>query len=904
MAEHTLLDPTTRVALAAYLHDVGKFAERAGIFAGDPRLEANLQLYCPYHAEGKWFSHRHAAHSALAIDLLEPYLPDMLFADSSPFVGRQFASEAAKSDIDPTDSLINAAAAHHQPRTFLQWIIATADRVASGFEREEFDAYNQGAEKTETGKNHYQARLLTLFEQIRLRSQEAAAVTAGSLQWRYPLEPLTPQTVFPQRARNCEPSADEPARQQYARLWDWFFDGIKLIPASHRKKLPLWFDHFDSLWMTATHAIPSATAFGVRPEVSLYDHSRTAAALAAALWRWHEAHQQTDDQAAQRLRQRDDFDVPKLLLVQGDFFGIQDFIFTAGGQTRRQVAKLLRGRSLQVSLFTEVAALRVLEALGLPATSVVINAAGKFLIVAPNTPDVRETLIRVRAEINAWFEQRTYGLAGLGLAWEPATCNDLIRNKRSSGESTPFALLLQRLHSSLELEKYRRFDLAQQGARVFSDADYPYGPCAWNGLLPADRQEDLGEQVIASCALSRDQVAVGESIVNGYDRLLVLASDAGDAVHPSASVRPLEVELFGYRLAFTRTEEVAGRFGNLATSGALRRCWDYSLPEADATGAGKPLFSGYARRFFSGYVPRVQSDEVLPPEKYCLDDGEPLPQPGELCTLDMLACEDRKVSADGQWTGVVSLAALKGDIDNLGLLFHAGLTQPSFAKWASLSRQVNGYFAIYLPWMLSKEFPRVYTVFAGGDDFFLLGGWETVQRLVQRMRETFSEYVALNPEIHFSAGIVNIKPGAPIQALAEAAEEALGKSKSAEGKDSITCFGETVRGCDWPLVTGVLEKLEQFRAELNLSTAYTYGLLSFVEMAKRERVDKDITASMWRARLAYRTRRLLQREVKEESARQAWQKTLMQHIVNEGIDKLGSAYRIPLFTHLYRHRRQ
>jgi CRISPR-associated protein Csm1 len=68
--------------------------------------------------------------------------------------------------------------------------------------------------------------------------------------------------------------------------------------------------------------------------------------------------------------------------VQGDFFGIQDFIFAEGGKTQKRAATLLRGRSFYVSLLSELAALKVLEALALPATSQVVNAAGKFLIVA------------------------------------------------------------------------------------------------------------------------------------------------------------------------------------------------------------------------------------------------------------------------------------------------------------------------------------------------------------------------------------------------------------------------------------------------------------------------------------------------------------------------------------------
>ena len=168
MPDHPNLSATTRVALAAYVHDLGKLAERAGAFGGDPRLEANLHLYCPFHKDGGWFSHRHAADTALAVDAIEQYMPRLLGSDSFPFVGRRYAgSDDVRGTLDPTDSLINAAAAHHRPDTFLQWIIATADRVASGFEREEFERYNEGAEGTRTGRNHYQARQLTLFEQLR-----------------------------------------------------------------------------------------------------------------------------------------------------------------------------------------------------------------------------------------------------------------------------------------------------------------------------------------------------------------------------------------------------------------------------------------------------------------------------------------------------------------------------------------------------------------------------------------------------------------------------------------------------------------------------------------------------------------------------------------------------------------
>ena len=83
----------------------------------------------------------------------------------------------------------------------------------------------------------------------------------------------------------------------------------------------------------------------MKPDVSLYDHAKTTAALATALWRWHEARGETDSAAGERLRSLAEEDEAKFLLIQGDFFGIQDFIFSEGAETNKNSAKVLRGRS-------------------------------------------------------------------------------------------------------------------------------------------------------------------------------------------------------------------------------------------------------------------------------------------------------------------------------------------------------------------------------------------------------------------------------------------------------------------------------------------------------------------------------------------------------------------------------
>jgi len=887
MRESDLLAASCRVALAAYLHDLGKFAERARIDVPKDALDAHVTQYCPQRFNGPsdkrgYHTHKHAAYTGLAFDLVESTAPDLIQGEMHPFINR---SQLQADHTQATDSLINAAAAHHRPATFLQWIIATADRVASGFERDEFDKYNESKDEnteTATGRNHYQARQLSLFEQIRLDGK-LQKVTAKDLEWRYPLKALSPSAIFPQKRKECEPSEDGQAQAEYKSLWREFLVALESIPKSHRSNWALWLDHFDTAWMTFTHAIPAATAFGIKPEVSLYDHSKTTAALATALWRWHEDSKQIGEPAANQLKERSDWNADKFLMIQGDFFGIQDFIFADGSQTNKAAAKLLRGRSFQVSLFTELAALKVLDALSLPPTSQITNAAGKFLIVAPNTPDARAQLEAVRTEINQWFLQQSFGLAGLGLIGKPASCNDFLKGR--------FGALQKSLFAELERAKLQRFDLTAPGNPVF-DVDYPHGICQYNGRLPVD---DSSQK---SAALSRDQITLG-SVLTREDRLLIVRDPA---VLTGRSLRTLEVPVFGYGVAFTQNEEVTGKFGALAQDGTLQRCWDFSLPVS----LTDTLWHGYARRFINAYVPRFTAVDLQTSDKYVGLENEVTAddlrfEAGK--TLNHIACEDRtpRLDKDGQqsgWQGQVALMTIKGDVDNLGTIFQQGLLEPTFAKMAALSRQMNAFFAIWLPAVCAKEYPNTYTVFAGGDDFFLIGPWHMTQKLAVRMATEFKTYVADNPGITFSAGMVMTKPGLPMQTLGTQTEEALGAAKGTD-KNALMLFGERVSWPDWALVQAAQVQLDQVCENYELSRSYVYGLMYLIDLSSDKSNPEH---AMWRSRFAYRTRRYVVDKIRDPEMRQRAQTELSVALGEKGINALGTRYRIPLFNHFYHQR--
>ena len=87
------LNASCRVALAAYLHDLGKFAERARMEVPLNTLDAHKNQYCPWRSTDKsgrhgYHSHVHAAYTALAFDHIEQHVPNLIKGDMTPFINR------------------------------------------------------------------------------------------------------------------------------------------------------------------------------------------------------------------------------------------------------------------------------------------------------------------------------------------------------------------------------------------------------------------------------------------------------------------------------------------------------------------------------------------------------------------------------------------------------------------------------------------------------------------------------------------------------------------------------------------------------------------------------------------------------------------------------------------------
>ncbi len=135
------------------------------------------------------------------------------------------------------------------------------------------------------------------------------------------------------------------------------------------------------------------------------------AAIASALYQWHEAHGGITKEKLKETRGE-----RKFVWILGDLSGIQAALFRLQHHQVRGVARILRARSFLMSLITESAALDLLRRLGLTPFSLVQNAGGRFLILAANTGRTREVFEDVRRSVEEWMLARWRGELALNLS--------------------------------------------------------------------------------------------------------------------------------------------------------------------------------------------------------------------------------------------------------------------------------------------------------------------------------------------------------------------------------------------------------------------------------------------------------------------------------------------------------
>lgn len=721
---------TDQLAIAGLIHDIGKFMLRASV-SGDRTWDRE--------AQGD-FGYKHAMLSAA-------------FAE-------RFIPEPWRIPVK------NMAGNHHRPHSREDLIVSLADMLSAA-ER------NDGTEDENPRIQHPQ-QLLSIFSVL-----EADGVRQSEAERRYlPLRPLAVErnVLFPQKE-----SAQRDVRQSYADLWRGLTPELEQLKAAHDTDpdLPSYLESLLLLMQRYLWCVPSAY-YRSLPDISLYDHGRITAALAAVLNRdgvdestlthWRSNPEAIEDNLA--------------LLVGGDISGVQDFIYTI---TARGATPTLRGRSFYLQMLTDALARYFLRRLELPVTNLIYAGGGSFFLLARSCD--LERLPGIRRDISRIFLQQHRGDLYAAVASVPLEGKAFFNSSMSRKWDD--------LHEALRQQKLRRFaELDDELTALFEPAGHGGNEdqlCQVCGQEhPGTKSEEESDaELVRKCPSCPAFEKLGDDLRNA--RYLTLEETDPTDSQPFDPERPAgtwreTLESLGMRIAIY--EDAPEQ-----SSDTRRRI--FALDDKAASGLLPLSRVVVGRRFLVNLVPtltevdRSELRGIMTPAEW-----EELPPAGRVKSFSAL---------ENQSKGIKRLGILRMDVDNLGQLFQSGFGQrATLSRIAALSFAVSLYFDGWVSQVVKEVNrtdeqgrDRIYTIYSGGDDLFFVGSWDAMLELAVRIRADLTAYAAGHPGIHASAGVALVGGKYP---LSQAAQDAAGAEEAAKNlvwwdgevkkqKDAISFLG-------------------------------------------------------------------------------------------------------------------
>ncbi len=459
------------IVIAAWLHDVGKFAQRADVSElYNKQLEGR---YCRTTKDGR-FTHQHVVYTEGFLDKYKDVLPDNV----------------------NFEHIKTLAASHHNPSSYYDWIISQADCLSSGSDRcnvlgiAECENENQFDEEKEKLK-FYEKPMIHILSTLRLdgRAEPKKAFCRMS--------ELAADSVLP--AEKCKTSKEE-----YKNLWEKFVKDFQKLQSLNYDEFLL---SLNSLLERYWWCIPSATNSDT--DIGLYQHAKTTAAFAAALYEYHKEENSENELALKT-------DGKKFLFINGDVSGIQKYIFDL--KTASDNAKLLRAKSFQLWALSEIISQYITKQFGVTYANIMTSAGGKFIVLLPNTQKAKKRLKEFQLEVEEYFLNEFAGkLAFIVSDGTVASHKDLQKENVIS--------LINKIGDDGDIAKSRKMQkvLKKYGAVLESQYEnlQKFGECPKCGTFAAKNTEGSDDE--RQCKSCEKLIEIGKKLVKSAK--LVLKSD-------------------------------------------------------------------------------------------------------------------------------------------------------------------------------------------------------------------------------------------------------------------------------------------------------------------------------------------------------------------------------------------
>jgi CRISPR-associated protein Csm1 len=821
------------IYLAALLHDIGKFYQRAdehGLSASkhiSPEIKALESVFCPKY-KGKT-SHKHVIWTAQFFHEFESHFRNLL-----------------RNENPSIDALLRLAAGHHLPdnKSLEQRIIQKADHYSSGADRSSIDDAWKDAEEENDLKwdNFRRIKMRSIFEGITLKEKDKKVWTTD-YQYKLPMREMILETTF-------FPSSLDESLPDYQKLWNGFTSELKFIQSGTFRTFS---ETLLALLRKYTGTIPSSTQH--LPDVSLYDHAKTTAAFASCLYTFISENNRNDIPGSQE---------KPFLLIGGDLSGIQKFIY---GIIAKGAAKNLKGRSFYLQLLIDNIVQALLDELGLNDACIVYSSGGGFYLLAPNVERVKIAIGQFSGKIEKQlFEFHKTDLF-LSIAFSEFGEEEIFFDK--SGSIASIGDVWSDLSSKLSERKGRRFEL-------ILTTDYPvfFMPGESGGINAKDAitgEEITGKkEVMDGHEISHYtylQIQLGERLRN-TDYWVVSKGELNYFPQEAIAFEPIGLGYFNYFVPSTF-------FSNSDNREKLRKSADkvraISVNNLDfLESPQKGIDNIYGFEFYGG--------NKFPESKWFS-----MPKTFEEIAGVEFSDKDRAKRASAP--NLVRMGILRMDVDNLGTIFKRGLSadKRSFSRYSVLSRSLDYFFKGYLNiiWAQEKYHHHTQIIYSGGDDLFLVGKWDLLIEMAIEINKEFRSWTCHNPEITLSGGIAFVYPKFPILKASGMSEEEEKYAKSHEyfsiGKNSISLFAFPFNwDSEFEYVLMLKNEIKGLLENNQISQGFPSAIYNLMEMAqmippakKDERYRISNYKSVWMT--AYNFKRAMQRN-KDEPVKSFFEK--------------------------------
>lgn len=536
-----------------------------------------------------------------------------------------------------------------------------------------------------------------------------------------------------------------------------------------------------------------------------------------------------------------------LQIVLGDLSGIQSYLFDIAHSGAGGVAKRLRARSFILGLMGETAAHRLIQEAEVPLVNLLLSAGGTFYALLPSSFDVQTWQVKLEEGLY----KRYHGTIRLDCTALTVPLNRLRDN---------FEQVLADLHQQIQAAKARPFRHVLQGNRWHQDRlmhvmDWEEEPCYSCRRFPK-KQGD--EEFCEFCRLDEE-----------IGRLL-----------PKTRY-----------LCFTNGKAKISLWGDFGVE--PRENWPadeerYYLIQAWNQAELKGLSVPIQRKWMANYVPVAPAGGC----PHCLQTHHPDPiREGQPLSFLCIAHQSE---------GKELVGYLKGDVDNLGMLLSIGLVDDrkeqvySLSQLATVSRLLERFFAGGINRLLTENYPHAYTVFSGGDDFFLVGPWDEILSCAADLRKRFQEYVADNPDVTLSAGISLVKPATPLALAAREVEDRLEEAKenpnrirkrrereSASGRNQVTVRGQTMEWDQLEEVVAVARQLADWHKQQKISSGFYRHLQTCGQMYRSYKDEGNMESLRFVPMFTY----YIQRNIEETDTKERKKRDVVewaQRLLNIG----------------------